>query len=147
MDEPVTDSSERLQAIYEQLSEEHRRLMEMVNRIQAARSSEALKAMLEDLHQSLMAHFAHETYPDGFYQAMGACAPEYGSNLRVLVDEHFRILSRLWSIKERIDPEQPDIPPRLSDEIAGLTMMLADHERQEHELATRLLDRAGVGPP
>lgn len=139
MQETKRQSSKRMRVLYDHLSEDHRRLMEMVNQVQASSSNDVLRKRLEELHEILMAHFAQETYPDGFYQAMGACAPEHAYDLRVLVDEHFRILSRLWGIKERVHPDESAISTPIADEVAGLAMMLAEHERQEHELALRLM--------
>ncbi len=131
----TTGSGQELRAVYRQLAGEHRHILEMVSELQSGPAPDELQSLLESLHAALMAHFAHETYPDGFYQRLGACVPEYSNEIRELVDEHFRILAMLWSIKERVRLGQTEV----RGDIADFAQVLERHERKEHELAERLM--------
>ena len=131
----ATGSREELRAVYRQLAGEHGHILEMLSGLRSGPAPGELQDLLESLHAALMAHFAHETYPDGFYQRMGACGPEHADELRVLVDEHFRMLASLWSIKERVRLGQTDVDADIDD----FARLLERHERKEHELVERLM--------
>jgi len=138
MEELLTEPTERLRDVYRELEEEHKQILGMVSRARETTASVELLPMLKELHSVLTQHFAKETYPGGFYETVGACTAEYRDDLRVLVDEHFRIHARLWSLIESIrlaDESAQDT----SEAVAAVADMLEAHERKEHELAGHLL--------
>jgi hypothetical protein len=69
----LTEPTERLRDIYKDLEKEHVQILGMVSRARETTASAELLPMLEELHAVLTQHFAKETYPGGFYEAIGAC--------------------------------------------------------------------------
>lgn len=132
------EPTERLRHIYKDLEEEHLKILGMVSHARETTASTELLPMLKELHAVLTQHFAKETYPGGFYEAIGACTAEYRDDLRVLVDEHFRIHARLWSLIESIRLAGGSAQDT-SEAVAAVADMLEAHERKEHELAVGLL--------
>ncbi|GAB4222489.1 MAG: hypothetical protein Kow0062_20120 [Acidobacteriota bacterium] len=125
------------QALY-QLKDEHRTIMESVRAVlEAAASPEGtdIVPLLESLHGTLARHFAHEEYPEGLYDRMGACTADHRDELRELVDEHFRLLSMLRGMIERARLGERE---RLADEARAFAEQLRDHETKEHALGARL---------
>jgi len=117
------------------LAQEHASVRALVERLRQPRATpEAAYGLLDELHGTLKAHFAHEEYPGGFYEAMGACTAEHADDLRVLVDQHYLILSAASSLKERArGATQPS--EAFDREVRALTELIAGHERHEHKLA------------
>jgi hemerythrin len=138
MEELLTEPTERLRDVYEDLEEEHKQILGMVSRARETTASAELLPMLRELHAVLTQHFAKETYPGGFYETVGACTAEYRDDLRVLVDEHFRIHARLWSLIESIRLAGKSAQDT-SEAVAAVADMLEAHERKEHQLAEHLL--------
>lgn len=125
--------------VREELSAEHTTVRALVGKLREPHGTPHDKfAVLEDLHGTLAKHFAHEEHPGGFYETMGACTAEHAEDLRVLVDQHFRILSAAQSLKERA---REGLAPS-QDFDADLTVLvetIAGHERREHELTDALV--------
>ncbi len=138
MEDLLTEPTERLRDIYKDLEKEHVQILGMVSRARETTASAELLPMLKELHAVLTQHFAKETYPGGFYEAIGACTAEYRDDLRVLVDEHFRIHARLWTLIESIRLAGESAQDT-SEAVAAVADMLEAHERKEHKLAERLL--------
>lgn len=139
MNQAIVDENAHLREIYKDLGDEHTRLLSLLGRIKGTRSVVALLPMLEELHGSLLSHFARETYPGGFYESLGICQPEYRDDLRVLVDEHFRMLSSLRGLIERARLDGAEGNPEIVQEVSMVANMLHSHERKEHDLASRVL--------
>ena len=120
----------------QELRQEHAEIMSLVKQIEDASEPEALPGRLERLHEMLLAHFAHEEYPKGLYDVMGACTAEHRDDLRVLVDQHFSILSNLRGLVERSRGGAK--PETLLPEAHAIAETLRAHETLEHQLAARL---------
>ena len=138
MGELLTEPTERLRDVYKDLEEEHKQILGVVSRARETTANDELLPILKELHAVLTQHFARESYPGGFYESIGACTAEYRDDLRVLVDEHFRIHARLWSLIEslRVAGESAS---DTAEAVAAVADMLEAHERKEHQLAERLL--------
>jgi hemerythrin len=121
--------------VRDELTSEHAAVRALVERLRQPRATpEAAYGLLEELHGTLKSHFAHEEYPGGFYETMGACTAEHAEDLRVLVDQHYLILSAANSLKERA--RGATSPNEAFDrELRALTELIAGHERHEHKLA------------
>lgn len=91
-------------------------------------------ATLDELHATLAKHFAHEELPGGFYETMGVCTPDHAEDLRVLVDQHFRIISAAQSLKERARDGR-EASQAFDGDLTMLVETIAGHERREHELS------------
>lgn len=140
MEKSKTAQKDHLRNVYKDLEDEHGQILALVGRAKNTAPGGELLTLLEELHAMLQKHFARESYPGGFYESMGACEAEHADELRVLVDEHFRILSRLWSVIEstrRIDAESTR---KIADGVVVMSELLEAHERKEHALAERLLN-------
>jgi hypothetical protein len=121
-----------------ELSAEHDAVRSLVERLrQPYAAPTQAQATLEELHGTLKAHFAHEELPGGFYDTMGACTAEHAEDLRVLVDQHYLILSAAHSLKERArGAGAPD--QSFEHELRALVELIAGHEKHEHKLAAEL---------
>ena len=124
--------------VRDELATEHEAIRDLVTRLRAPRRApQEAFGLLEELHGNLAKHFAHEEFPGGFYETLGACTLEHGDDLRVLVDEHFLLLSAAQSLKERArGAGAPDAP--FDNEVGALVERIAAHERREHALADKL---------
>lgn len=131
---------EHLRNVYKDLEDEHGQILALVVRAKNTAPGGELLTLLEELHAVLQKHFARESYPGGFYESMGACEAEHADELRVLVDEHFRILSRLWSVIESTRRVDAESTRKITDDVVVMSEMLEAHERKEHALAERLLN-------
>ena len=114
------------------------RSMGLVSRIQATRSKSLLPELLKSLHDLLVDHFAHEQFPGGLYESMGANQPEHHETLKVLVREHCEILSAARGLVEHAS--QRPVDDELHNEIAQVLRMLREHESREHALAQAIAD-------
>jgi hypothetical protein len=120
------------------LGREHdaiRRMLEGL-RVEIAAAADA-RPLLSELHKALAKHFAHETYPGGFYDLLGSAAPSLGGEARALVDEHLVLLASTQALRERAERGEP-AGQQFAGEIDALLARLADHERRE----TRLVESA-----
>ena len=132
--------TEQLRDVYKELEGEHAQILGLLAQAKSTAPSRDLLTLLEELHAVLQKHFARESYPGGFYETIGACEAEYAAELRVLVDEHFRILSRLWTIIESTRRVDAESSRKIADDVVVVSDMLEAHERKEHGLAERLLN-------
>lgn len=126
------------EALY-QLKDEHKDIMERVRAVLEAtsgRTEQNVVDLLDALFDTLRRHFAHEEYPDGLYDRLGACTPEHRDELRELVDEHFNLLATLRGMIERARAGDRS---RLADEARTLAERLREHETKEHALGARLV--------
>jgi hypothetical protein len=129
-----------LATVREELSGEHRDIEALTGQLAGAGGREATP-ILDRLHEVLLRHFAHEEYPGGFYDALGACSPAVRDELRVLVDQHFLIVSKLQSLRERARRPDEAAHPSFGADMAGLSTLLSEHERREMEMVARLSTR------
>ena len=124
---------------YRALAEEHRDIMSLVHRLEQHRSLVQLVPMLEQLHALLINHFAHEQFPGGLYESLGAYGSAYHDELRVLVNEHCTILSSVRGVLERARLANETQAAEILNEVATVIKSLHQHEHREHTLAEKLL--------
>lgn len=129
----------RLELAYVRLSDEHQQLMALVDRLKSRDSGLDMVAFLEELHRVLIKHFAHEQFPDGLYESMGAYGSAYHDELKVLIKEHCAILSAVSGLLGHARATRRADQPSLSDELVKIVGMLREHERKEHLLAEKLM--------
>jgi len=129
-----------LQRSHAALAADHREILELLDRLQLIRDGLDLVRPLEQLHNLLVRHFAHEQFPGGLYESMGAFQPEYHALLRRLIAEHCSLLATVGSILQKARGSDAD--NALLDEVAQLVSALHRHERREHELVRRLLTKS-----
>ncbi len=127
------------QQVYDELEEEHRELMVLVDRIGELRSVIGLVPLLEELHTSLIKHFSREQFPGGMYECMGAYGSDYHDELKILVRDHCVILSAVRGLLERTRAADRQDEPALLAEVAEVLAHLHNHERREHALADKLM--------
>jgi hypothetical protein len=93
---------------------------------------------LEELHTLLINHFAHEQFPGGLYESMGAFGSRWHEDLRELIRDHCLILSEARAVLERARVSTPHTQDALQTAVIALIKQLSTHERKEHHLAERL---------
>ena len=114
--------------ICDELAHEHATIRTIVDKLrQPQEAPKSALPLLDELHGTLASHFAHEEYPGGFYETLGACVPEHGEDLRILLDGHFLILSATQSLKERARGAAGDSFDR---DLLSLVDSISRHERR-----------------
>ena len=136
MTEDTKSREDAVRQAAQELREEHAQIMALVKTIEEGKDVAAISGQLETLHEVLLKHFAHEEYPKGLYDVMGACTAEHRDELRVLVDQHFSILSNLRGLVERSRGDAA--PETVLTEARALAESLREHETLEHKLAAEL---------
>ena len=124
---------------YRALAEEHQEIMNLVHRLEQHRSLVQLVPLLEELHALLINHFAHEQFPGGLYESLGAYGSAHHEDLRVLVNEHCVILSSVRGVLERARLANETQAAQILNEVAAVIASLHQHEHKEHRLAEKLL--------
>lgn len=125
--------------VYEELANEHRELMALVERIRGLHSDIGLATLLDELHTSLIKHFSREQFPGGLYECMGAYGSRYHDELKVLVNDHCVILSAVRGLLERTRSTQSYDEVAVLADVAEVLAQLHDHEHREHALADKLM--------
>ena len=110
--------------------------MALVSLLESEREITKLPAMLRELHDLLVDHFAHEQFPGGLYEQLGAYGSQHHAQLRELIREHCSLLSAARALVEHA--ERPQADTRLLIEVAQLIELLRAHEIKEHRLVRRL---------
>ena len=128
-------------AIQEQLADEHRLILELVDELTMPRKTEELVPILRELLALLMRHFPREQSPGGFYEAMGANAEKHHGFLRRLMDEHLQILSTARGLIHQAQAETEHGKSELPQAVATFVDLLNEHERKEHQFAMELLEK------
>lgn len=134
----TTSREEALSRAREELAEEHRQLRFLITRLREAREVPGLLQALAELQSRLREHFAHEEFPNGLYETMGALAREHAAEVRELVDEHFLLLATLRGLADQARRHRDGPPDTLMREAAALAERLRSHEEKELELVERL---------
>jgi hypothetical protein len=135
----LADVNSSFQQVYDELAEEHRELMSLVERIRGHRGVMGLGPILEKLHTMLIKHFSHEQFPGGLYECMGAYGSRHHDELKVLVEDHCTILSSVRGLVERTRTPQARDETALLADVADVLQRLNDHEQREHALADKLM--------
>ena len=128
-------SAEAIRRAEEGLAEEHRALGQLVGRLASVEALSELVPLLDELHPKLHSHFAHEEYPGGLYDTLGATASTYRDQVRELVDDHFRILAKVRELRGRAGEGDPETAAALIGEARAIIPWLQRHEGREHAIA------------
>ena len=140
MTTPQAAATTGLQQAYSELAFEHKMILALVKRVQETRDTPTLVPLLDELHDLLMNHFAHEQYPGGFYDAMGATGSgEHQRQLEELLEDHNYMLSTLRDVLDRAHAPDLGEGEGLLKEVSAVVERLHQHERKEHALAEALL--------
>jgi len=130
-----------LQKSYDALAEEHDQLLALLERLEAIRDVMDLRRPLEELHGLLVKHFAHEQFPGGLYDSMGAFGSTHDDLLRELIGEHCMLLSFARELLEQSSRNRKQDRAAMPGGVARLIQRLKSHERKEHRLAEMLVNR------
>lgn len=133
----ATDTKVDVKQAADDLKDEHKHLRSMLDRLADAPDLATLRQALEEVHPKLHEHFAHEEYPGGFYDRMGACSGEFRNEVRALVDQHYRFLALIRDLSSRAKDAGEDEVAELQREAQDLVKLLHEHEVVEHELAAK----------
>jgi hypothetical protein len=132
-------NTSRLEIIYRDLENEHRRLMKLVDRLEVQDSMTGLLPMLDELRTLLIVHFAREQLPDGFYEALGKRAEHRRDEIQTLIGDHVAILSSLNALLEDAKTVDPEVEADVLARVVKLMEQLHDHEQREHHFAVDVL--------
>ena len=132
-------SAPALEQVYGEYAQDHRELMELVERIRERRSIFGLVPLLERLHGLLIRHFAQEQFPGGLYECMGAYGTGHHEELKILVREHCVILSAARGLLDSALVAGAQDESAVLKEAAKVLADLCDHEQREYALAQKLM--------
>ena len=128
-----------IEQVYGEYTQDHRELMELVERIRERHGIDGLAPLLEKLHGLLIRHFAREHFPGGLYECMGAYGSHHHEELKILVREHCVILSAVRGLLDHTLVAGSQDEPGMLSEVAEVVAQLRDHEQREHALAEKLM--------
>lgn len=137
-DATAVNTQEKFRDAHAALAEEHAQIMALLDVLKGAPDPSELVRPLEELHPLLVNHFAHEQFPGGLYESMGAFGSNWHEDLRILIRDHCLILSEAGGILERARSSTLDTQEALWADVTALVEHLWEHERKEHNLAKRL---------
>ncbi len=127
-----------------QIAEEHRRLRELLARIEATRELLPLVELLGELHAELEEHFAHEEAAGGLEDVIEDAAPHLLERVEGLYDEHRYCLRELDRLRDLARATLDGPVAEVVNGVAGLCRTLHDHEAVETELlSSALYDEIG----
>lgn len=113
--------------------------MALVEQLERHSGLAELPTLLEELHRLLIDHFAHEQFPGGLYEVLGAFDSAHHEELRTLVREHCELLSLTRGVLERSRAAGAADAAALRREVDAMIARLREHEQKEHALAHKLL--------
>jgi len=134
----TAQAREKFRHAHDALAEEHAQIMALLDVLQDAPDPSRRVKLLEELHTRLVKHFAHEQFPGGIYESMGAFGPRWHEDLRELIRDHCLILSEARAVLERARVSTPHTQDAIQAAVIALIKQLSTHERKEHHLAERL---------
>lgn len=135
----------QLKYVYTELRDEHATLMGLIDQLSAQERIADLLPILEELHDLLIRHFAHEQFPGGLYESMGINGSRYHDDLKVLVEDHCVILTAVRGLLERARISSVQTHKSvlsLRDEVVA---KIRDHEKREHALVDKVFHKASAG--
>ena len=127
--------AQEIQAAEKELDDEHRILIELVDRLKEVGEVGDLATILDELHPALHEHFQKEEHPGGLYHRIGACSERYRDLVRELVDDHYRILSKVRALSARSKDAAPADADGLITESRKLVGWLKAHGARERDMA------------
>lgn len=134
----MSDSS-RLEIVYKDLGDEHRRLLKLTDRLGAQQTMEELLPLLGRLRTLLIVHFAREQLPDGFYEALGERAHNRRDEIQELIADHGEILSAVNALLDDAKSAGSGVESDVLSRLGQLIDRLRDHEQREHRFAEAVM--------
>ena len=132
-------SISRLETIYEDLEQEHKRVMQLLARLRDNVGKTKLVPLLDELRTLLIGHFAREQRPGGFYDTLGELADSRRDELQALIDEHATIVSHLNETLDHVKSLSVVDETELLNRVSKLLEQLDGHEEKEHLFAAEIL--------
>ena len=117
---------------------DHVFLRKMLGWLTHADDAAALAALLADLSEYLVRHFAREEAEGGFFEYVLTHAPQHADHIEALRAEHVELLAQAADVRAIIDPPTGPASVTMRERVAALVFSLKQHERLE----TRLLQDA-----
>lgn len=128
-----------LEDVYAALADDHKRIFDLVGRLEEMQEPFDLLPALEQLHDLLVDHFSLEQFPGGLYEHLATRGHEHRDQLKVLIREHCEILTGVGGLVVRARAAGLATNAELREEIARVVEALKEHEHKEHLLAQSLL--------
>ena len=125
-------------AIQRERTIDHATLRQMLDWLVRAREGETVAQLLDDLYESLTAHFAAEESSGGFFDTVAA---RHAAQVERLRAEHRAFLEEIARLRGEITPELEPVPSKIVREVFDLVAALRDHEALEEHL---LVDSVGA---
>jgi hemerythrin-like domain-containing protein len=73
---------------------------------------------------------------------MGACVPEFRESIRILVDDHFRLLAQIRTVMSKAEQGGESMRDAVLADVNDLIGFIRNHEAREHEMAGAARRRA-----
>lgn len=118
----------------EQIVEEHRRILDMTQRIKNAPDLVELLQRFQEFRLLLKHHFEGEEAPDGFYDFVRSTAPEHLARLDQLEKEHQTLLSEIDRLADRARACLKGPVAEILKQAGDLGGRVHEHEASENRL-------------
>ena len=125
-----------------QLRDEHKGIHVAAAELMTIKDAPTLVDRLNNLHALLRNHFAHEEFPGGLYDLMGACSLQFRQEVRELIGEHYEVLSTVLSLSKRLQLEGQDGVSDAIQDVAAVVDIVRGHEKREHEMVAKAKESA-----
>ena len=132
----MTDAGGKPQAtgVEEQILAEHRKIRELVQRIENSRSPVELVELLQEFRALLELHFMSEEAPEGFFDAMRNTASRPLTKVDQLEKEHWALLAELDRVSEGARVCLAGPVAAVLTEARALARRIRTHEAAENAL-------------
>jgi iron-sulfur cluster repair protein YtfE (RIC family) len=120
--------------VEEQILAEHRKIRDLVQRIENSRSLVELLELLQEFRSLLELHFMSEEAPDGFFDAMRNTASRPFTKVAQLEKEHWALLAQLDRVSEGARVCLAGPMAAVLTEARALTHRIRAHEAAEDAL-------------
>ena len=121
-----------------EVMEDHRRMTTLLAKLECEKGLESTDALLAELRELLVLHFAREEGEDGLVTIVTADAPRHIHTLQELMAEHGDILKVIDSLRERIKKCLAE-SAGICEDSGSLIEMLQSHEARENEIISDAL--------
>lgn len=128
------DTRSALSEVQEAFLGEHRKIMELTQRVETAPDLVELISRLGEFRSLLESHFSGEEAGDGLYDSIRAIAPRHYGRLDQLEKDHRGFLAEIEKITERARGCLEGPVAEILRGARELTRRLADHEATENQL-------------
>lgn len=134
-------SSTGLRAIYKDLANDHRQVMELLDLLREQRKLEDLLPLLEALRNLLIVHFGREQLPEGLYEALGSRAESGKDEMQALIKEHGTLLETLNELLDDARKATSGAEAEMISRLGRLVDEVHAHEHREHRFVVDVLGK------